>query len=142
MPRTLLFHTCSLLFAGLFLAGCGSSDGPALYPVVGTVTFDGQNIPEGRILFREVGAQQRGFGASIEDGRYALETTEGKMSVRITASRDVPGKFAESPAGPDEPQVPVREMYIPPKYNSRTELEVTVESSGTNQFDFDLNSRD
>ena len=134
--------TCFLLFACLFLTGCGSSSGPPVYPVTGNVTFDGERIQEGRVLFREVGGQQRGFGASIENGRYALEATEGKMLVNITAARDVPGKFAESPAGPDEPQVPVREMYIPNKYNSQTKLEATVESSGSNNLDFELKSQE
>ena len=132
--------TCSLLLVCLLSAGCGSASGPPLYPVTGKVTFDGKPIEDGRILFREAQGQKRGFSGAIKNGQYSLEATEGKMSVSITAAREVPGKFEESPAGPDEPKVPVREMYIPKKYNSETTLEATVGNSGSNNVNFELKS--
>ena len=116
------------------LTGCGPS-GPRLHPVAGTVTFDGEPVAEGRIQFRAVEGDQRAFSAVIENGDYELETAAGKMTVEITASRIVPGKFDESNPGE---KVPVGEMYIPARYNSQTELTAEVPAGGTKQLDFAL----
>ncbi|MCA9070876.1 MAG: hypothetical protein KDA84_18230, partial [Planctomycetaceae bacterium] len=67
----------------------------------------------------------------IVDGKYELETEAGAMKVEITASRPVPGKMEPGPS-PDEPAVPVMEMYIPRKYNSQTTLTATVDPEGEN----------
>jgi len=120
----------------LCLTGCGPS-GPNLHRVAGTVTFDGKPVEEGRIQFRAVDGDQRAFSGMIESGEYELETVSGKMSVEITASRIVPGKFDESNPGE---KVPVGEMYIPARYNSQTELTAEVPEGGAKQVDFVLTS--
>jgi hypothetical protein len=131
--RTNRFTTLVALLATTMIVGCGST-GLDTHPVSGKVTFDGQPVPEGRILFRAVGGDPRAFSAEIKDGLYQLEAFSGKMTVEITASRPVPGKFDESNPGE---KVPVGEMYIPARYNSRTELTADV-ATGKNQFDFSL----
>jgi hypothetical protein len=107
------------------LAGCGSSEtGPELFPVTGEVTFEGQPVETGRITFREVEGDRRAFSTEFKGGQYELQTEPGKMTVEITASRPT-GKVG-APASPDEEPKPIGEMYIPAKYNSKTELTAEV----------------
>ncbi len=117
------------------LTGCGSSDGLVL--VSGTVTFDGAPVPEGTIQFRALEGDQKAYASSIIDGKYEARIEPGPASVEVRASRIVEGKFDESNPGE---KVPVGEMYIPEKYNSRTSLNVTVESDKLDE-NFDLLSK-
>ena len=124
-----------LLVALLTLVGCSAGDG--LVEIGGTVTFDGEPIPDGRIQFRSTEGDQQAYAGLIENGRYSLRVAPGPASVEVRASRLIPGKFVEvNPGEKDQ----AGEMYIPEKYNSRTELKVTVETSKPDQ-NFDLVSK-
>ena len=120
------------------LAGFSDSEeGPQLYDVSGTVSFDGAPLETGRILFKPKDGSGS-FSAEITDGEYSLETAPGQMTVEITASRIIPGKFTS--ASPDEEPQPVGEMYIPETYNSKTNLRADITTAGENTFAFDLKS--
>src|SRR5207248_8852791 len=114
------------------VAGCGDS-GPKMYPVSGTVTFDDQPIPEGDIVFLPEEKQFGPDAGKIKDGKYAFRAKGGKKKVQIQASRLIPGK--KGPMGE-----PAREDYIPPRYNTKTELTADV-GSGTSEFNFNLKSK-
>lgn len=130
-----------MLFAVLPLLGCGGgSSSPPLYKVTGTVSLDGKPLEKGRIQFRIAQDNGRAFATDIVDGKYEMETEAGKMNVEITASRPVPGKMEPGPS-PDEPPVPVMEMYIPKKYNSQTTLTADVEAKEENTIPFELTSK-
>lgn len=130
----------SVVLVGLavILCGCGGGPkGPKLYSVSGEVKFDDKPVETGRILFRLKDGDQRGFAADVKDGKYSLKTEKGRMSVEITASRLIPGKFSNVNGKPE----PVGEMYLPQKYNSKTTLEANVEEGKSNHFPFDLKSK-
>lgn len=130
----------ALLLAPVALVGCGGGpEGPELFPVSGTVTFDGSPVDDGRILFRRAEGDQKAYSAEIKAGKYSLECEAGKVKVEITASRLIPGKFDTS--NPDDEPQPVGEMYIPAKYNSESTLEAEVKSAGENTIPFDLTSK-
>ena len=75
----------------LALVGCGSGDtGPELFPVKGTVSFDGSPVETGRIQFRRVEGDQKAYSADIKAGNYSLQMEAGKVTVEITASRPKP----------------------------------------------------
>ncbi|MBA2117592.1 hypothetical protein [Bremerella alba] len=134
MRRNLALVVC-LIFGSL---GCGSnSSAPGMHPVKGTVTFDGKPIETGRILFRQSEGDGQAFSAEIVDGSYELEVKEGPSDVTITASRLLPGKFDNSNGTPEQ----MGEMYIPSKYNRKTELSALVTPDGENEFPFDLISK-
>jgi len=114
------------------LVGCGESDG--LIPVSGVVTFQGTPVPEGTIQFRTLEGDQKAYAAPILEGKYEARIEPGPASVEIRASRIVEGKFVEANPGEKDP---VGEMYIPEKYNSRTELKVNIESAKLDE-NFDL----
>jgi hypothetical protein len=118
------------------LAGCGGGDGPKLYPVSGTVTYNGEPLKEGQIVYRLTGASGRSYSGPITDGTYKLESEPGPAAVEITAYREVPGKLDRSNGDP----VPLREMYIPQKYNRATTLKAEVKP-GSNTDKFELTGK-
>ncbi|MFG0262992.1 MAG: hypothetical protein ACF788_11425 [Novipirellula sp. JB048] len=128
----------TVLWGALSLSvGCGGGSDLDLHPVTGTVTFDGEPIPEGRVQFRALEGDQRSFAGKIENGAYSVETFTGPMRVEVRASRLIPGKFDET-SNPGE-KTPVGEMYIPEKYNSRSELSADIPAGG-DVVNFDLTS--
>lgn len=133
--RTSLALIASVILGSL---GCTSdTSGPDMHVVQGTVTFDGQPVESGRILFRQTEGDGRAYSTEIVDGSYKLEVKEGPSEIAITASRLIPGKFDHSNGTPEQ----MGEMYIPAKYNQKTQLNALVTSGGENQFAFDLLSK-
>lgn len=118
------------------LAGCGSS---ARVTATGMVTFDGQPVQTGAIVFQPLDRTAAPQGSPINAGRYALECAPGRHRVQIRGTRPV-----------DESQVPrtmprlgsaaVREDYIPAASNTESTLEVEVVAGRSNVFDFTLTS--
>lgn len=133
--RSLFIPLC---FLCLLLTGCGgtSDSGPAVYPVTGTVSLDGEPIPEGAMVFLDPEGKRKSFGARIENGQYSTEMTPGKKKVEITATRTSETKMEPGPSG--GPPVPATEQYIPPQYNTETTLEIEVSPDDANTFPFDL----
>jgi len=127
--------TVAAVCLSVSVVGCGPSDGLVL--VSGTVTFDGTPISEGTIQFRALEGDQKAYASSIIDGKYEARVEPGPASVEVRASRIIEGKFVESNPGEFDP---VGEMYIPEKYNSRTELKVAVASDKLDE-NFDLVSK-
>ncbi|HBJ38463.1 MAG TPA: hypothetical protein DDZ51_27660 [Planctomycetaceae bacterium] len=101
------------------------------------MTFDGAPVADGTIQFRALEGDQKAYASSIVDGKYEARVEPGPAAVEVRASRIVEGKFDESNPGE---KTPVGEMYIPEKYNSRTELKITVESDKLDE-NFDLVSK-
>jgi hypothetical protein len=122
-----------ILLIGLVWLATGCDQGPKMYPVRGTITFDGQPVEEGDIIFVPIDPNLNPDSGPIKNGHFAFAAKAGKKRVEIRASRVVPGK--QSPMGP------IHESYIPPEYNSRSRLEAEVVPGGTNQWDFPLTSR-
>ena len=135
MKALILRTVAAAALSGLFV-GCGGPDGPVQVPVTGEVTLDGKPLEEGRILMRKVEGDGEAFSGEIRGGAYSLQAEPGKMSVEITASRIIPGKFDKANGTPE----PVGEMYIPKKYNANTTLSAEVTPDGENQIPFVLAS--
>ena len=117
----------------VLLLGCGPS-GPETYIATGSVTFDGEPVTEGEIIFRAADGATGSWETRIIDGSYTLETSPGTKRVEITARRQVEGTPA---AASGEPAMSF-ESYIPEKYNDKSELTAEVTPSGPNTFDFTL----
>ncbi len=144
--KSIPHHQFALGFGAMLslfvLAGCGggAEKGPDTYPVKGEVTFDGKPVDTGQITFRKAEGDHRPFSGQIKDGKYELQAEAGKMTVEITASRPS-GKMGE-PASPDEKPEPIGEMYIPDKYNTKTELTADVaEKTDGNDIPFTLTGK-
>lgn len=125
----------SLATLALAMVGCGAAEeGPAKYKVWGTVTFKGEAVKEGLITFTPMEGGKGPEAGAIKDGKYSFRAKGGKQKVSIEASREVPGKTESDYKGGT---VPVREAYIPEKYNTKTELVAEVKKGGS-EHDFKL----
>jgi hypothetical protein len=118
------------------ISGC--SKGPAMTTVVGTVTIDGKPLEKGSIAFEPADGQGPTTGATIEGGRYAAKALPGQKMVRITGF-EIVGKRPAYPGRPDSPMRDIVKDVVPEKYNSNSDLTLTVESSDTTG-DFNLKS--
>jgi hypothetical protein len=122
---------CALLGFLALVTGCGDS-GPKTYAVSGAVTFAGEPVGEGEIVFRSAAGSEASCAGRIADGRFSFRATPGKKRVEIVASREVKSAPAESG------ETLNLQMYIPEKYNSKSELSADVTPDGPNSFDFRL----
>ena len=130
MSRRLSPLGCAILL--VFAIGCGSG-GPTLLQVTGTVTFDGQPIESGEIIFLAVDKAVAPDAGRIDDGAYDLLVKAGTKRVEIRASRPVIGRKPN-------PMGRVYQNYIPVKYNAQSTLTADVKPDGPNHFDYELKS--
>ncbi len=145
-----------LLVVGVILlsaAGCGRRpSGPPRAAVNGEVLLDGAPLKAGIIRFiPSEGTMGPVALTSIKEGRYQMSDSDGpvlgKNSIEIVAT------MAESPldgatdikavwtdyAKASSSRPP--EVKIPKEYNSKSRLNVVVDSTGDHTFDFRLVSR-
>lgn len=113
-----------ILFPLHLLSGCGSTEsGPQRYPVSGKVTYQGQPVPYGEIMF-EPNSQKGNTGpavtAVIEEGTYQTEsgkgTIGGAMIVRIM------GLDGKVPEGKDEAAMNPHGMTLFSGYTEEIDL--------------------
>ena len=117
------------------LAGC-SSRGPELGEVAGTVTLDGEPLPEALVTFKP----QKGrpsLAETDEQGNYSLSYRVDAQGARIGEHRVTITTFKQADGLLVMKDVPER---VPPQYNRRTTLTATIEP-GYNTLDFDLVSK-
>jgi hypothetical protein len=121
-----------LLLGAIAVAGCSRQ--AATYEASGDVSYVGEKVVEGEIIFADLEGNRPTARAPIVNGRYTLKTTPGRKRVRITASRET-GKMV---SGGMDVQVPERIDLIPPQYNTASQLECEVAPSGAQSINFHL----
>ena len=134
MRRKQTNPTVSSLVSGLcllLLAGCGS-DSQQRHSLEGTVTLDGQPLASGAITFRPLaGTDGPSAGGKVTDGRFSVQpeggTFVGKFRVEITASRKSGKQEKDYRTGKP---MDIIEQYLPPRYNSQSELTAEVTAEG------------
>ncbi len=125
--------------AGLvLLCGCGSG----LVTVEGQVTWEGQPIEQGAIVFEPADGQGPSAGGKIQNGQYRLAGDSamqpGEKIVRITATRKTGRKIEVGPPAPPGTFEEEIESYIPPEYNSQSKLRCTIPAGKQHRQDFTL----
>jgi hypothetical protein len=132
----------ALVLAGaclMLLAGCNSGSRMQL---TGEVTFEGQPLSQGTIVFTPVDATAGpSTGCDIVSGKYDVPGELGGSpgvvyKVQIT-SLAKSGKFIPNPFDPKGPPVEVDANFLPATYNTRSILTVKI-VSGSNRIDFAL----
>ena len=121
----------SILMLAISL-GC-QPPGPRTYPVSGTVTFDGEAIVEGDIIFVPSDSSLAPDAGKIVEGQFSARAKEGNCRVEITAlniNADTPVVMGS----------PLAENFIPEQYNTESELTAEVSPDGENSFSFSLKS--
>ena len=139
------------------LAGCGGGDNVDVYPVKGTVSFEGKPMAGGgSIAFVPTGGQKgKAAGGVIgEDGTYELTTySEGDGSMvgdfRVVVTQVVyqepdfggDSDKAGASATPEPVSVVQEQDRIPMVYSdpTRSPLTAKVEAKELNEINFDLN---
>jgi hypothetical protein len=125
-------HTvlCAALLATLLSVGCGTRR-----PVVeGLITLDGIPVRKGAIQLIPADGKGQTAGTGVVDGRYRMEASPGTMTVIVNWPQ-ANGKMLD-PGGSGQ----MIDRYVeslPPKYNEKSELTVTVKP-GVNVSDFTL----
>jgi len=129
---------CSAILALslLCVAGCGGSSEPQ-GTLSGTVTYNGEPVTEGVVVFS---SSEASYGAQAEigsDGTYALRTYEGGVPPGTYQAAVLPPTITlpdteDSPGGEALKEVD----NIPQKYRSTKSSELTVTiNEGDNTFD-------
>ncbi|WP_425398958.1 hypothetical protein [Aeoliella sp.] len=78
--RLLLLAACMVMSASI---GCGKRDGPQRFSRQGAITFNGQSVGKGEIIFspdRSKGASGPGATVTFEDGTYRTRKGKGTLS--------------------------------------------------------------
>jgi hypothetical protein len=132
------YGLCGLPIAVLLLLVTGCSPGEDYHPVSGIVLLNDQPLKKGVITMFPSGPGTT-VGGEIIDGKFSLPRdrgpTPGKYRVEIVAFK---------PSGKKEfdvdlnSQVDVEVQYLPPKYNTKSELDCSVEQTAKNEFEFKL----
>ena len=125
MMKPVLHVLCifGIVFAAWLLA-------PETVEVSGTVTWEGAPIANGDIVFASIDPHIPAAAGKIADGAFTFRCKPGKKRVEIRSYR-LSGK--KTPQGR-----PIGEMYIPKRYNDKSELTADVTLDGENKFDFAL----
>ena len=110
----------------LVAVGCGRlSDEPERVTVSGTVTYQGQAVEDGRILFIPLeGTVGPSSGGPVRNGTYSIDHKGG---VPVGTHRVKLEAYRKAQAGEFDPleEDPVVQ-YLPGKYNSESELTLSV----------------
>jgi hypothetical protein len=124
------------------VCGCGSDAHP-LAPVSGRITLDGEPLAAASVGFEPirvgdaVSAGPGAYGSTDAEGRFRLETPDGRAGATVGKNR-VWVRTLRASRGRDGEAMMTAQERIPAKYNSRTELTFDVPSEGTDTADFPL----
>jgi hypothetical protein len=129
------------LGACILLSGCGQG-GPKTYSVEGTVTYQGEPLPLGTVMFVPESGPPSKPAAIDANGHYRLETVAGKHRVQVVAMPERKGGRPDMnvEGGVDYTDVEEVESLIPAKYGrfDTSGVTVTVEAAKTNTIPIDL----
>lgn len=134
MTPSRLFHFMILVIGCAGAIGCQRLERVTSN---GTVTYDGQPVATGMIVFRPLDRSSAPEAAPISAGKFTINGGLGKRRVEIRGTR----RIDESTLPKTMPRLegePLYEDYIPSAYNAESTLEVDVTADGRNVFNFDL----
>ncbi len=144
MQKNAVDYVCVLVAVAsclLVFSGCGGS----MTTVQGKVTFEGQPVESGTIVFEAADRAGATAGGKIEQGTYQFigpkTISPGDKIVRITAVRKTGRQIDSGPPFPAGTMVDELERYIPAIYNRSSTLRAKVVAGETNQHDFELHSQ-
>ena len=134
-------RTISWFVIVLFVGCLGCGTGGTRRPIHGSANYQNKPIENGSITFLTAATPSTPVGgALILDGRYELPEDQGLEpgTYRVAISMPSGEKVKQTPEEIAAKASPRAKEGIPDKYNSASILTVEVLSSGTNEFNFDL----
>lgn len=142
--RCWIVRAALLALLATAMSGCnGTAEGPPRVAVDGQVTFRGQAVEKGSIVFIPTGETQGPkAGTVIEAGRYRLAKDRGpvigKLRVEVRAEQELDYDITEPTETVKHIGEPMPRSEIPPEFNDRSTLVVETTPDGDNSFDFHL----
>jgi hypothetical protein len=139
--RTRLLPIYTLLAASfLLLPGCSDT---RRHSIEGTVTLDGLPLAQGYIrLLPQEGTAGPTAGATIEQGHFSIDASKGTFAgsfrVEIVATRPSKRTAVDPETGQ---KVPIRQQYLPARYNTDSQLTADIAGNRSNQLEFALVSK-
>ncbi len=125
----------SILIVSVLFAGCAKTSNRGT--VTGNVTLDGQPLKAGIIRFLPADGQTATADTAITDGKFSAVVPPGDKKISISAPKVTGKKRMYETA--DSPEVDIVQELLPAKYNTKTELTLTV-NAGSQEKDFPLTS--
>ena len=124
-----------LLVALTFATGCGGSGRvePKKVAVTGTVTVDGQPLPDGMVYFKDIAAGISD-SAEVKNGEFSGQAEAGKRRVEILAYKTEVTQMGDT-------KTESKVNTLPAKYNTDSTLSEEVKADGANSYKFDVSSR-
>jgi hypothetical protein len=120
----------------VLVAGCRGKSGPERVALSGKVTFQGQAVEDGQIRFDpQAGTIAPVTIAPIKNGVYDAVASGG---VPVGTHRVEIRAYNPKEPAPKGPGMPPRKQLLPAKYNTATELQITIDSGSraiTKNFD-------
>ncbi|HEX3150404.1 MAG TPA: hypothetical protein VHR66_20165 [Gemmataceae bacterium] len=111
-----------LTVVAIVATGC---QGGSTSTLTGTVTVDGQPLKDGAVRFIPLDPSKGGTaGAVIKDGTFTCQVPVGEMRVEFNGAKVVGKRKAYDT--PDSPMVDIVEELLPAKYNTQSELKITI----------------
>ena len=135
LNQGLWVSVAGLLMCAL-VAGCSSAKKDEV-EVTGSVTIDGQPVPQGVVQFIAKDGQTPTGGGVIKDGKYVAKVPPGEKTVLVLGTKVV-GTTSDPDMPGSAPQDKL-ETVTPPQYNAEhlTPLKETITDSQQN-IDFKL----
>lgn len=127
-----------IALASLAIGGCGSAN--EAVQVAGAVEFEGKPIESGDIRFvPEVGTTGSVAGSQITNGQYRLQGKQalglGDYRIEVSGYRNSDG--SKGPVDRRDAEANYVQ-YLPSKYNTHSELRITIKDDSTTELQHDL----
>jgi hypothetical protein len=133
-----MLRTAGVMLLLMFVAGC--SDEPAVYPVSGTVTFNGKPVEGATVFFTPVAEEGvAAAGKTDAQGKYELQmgeekgAQEGQYKVAVELI-----KIVGQQTNPDNDDNLRSVHLLPQKYSDSSSSDLEAEVPGKEAYDFDL----
>jgi hypothetical protein len=128
------------------LIGCSKTlDDLPRQPVAGTVTMDGQALPEGVIQFYpvEASATSTGANAEIKAGAFSIPQETGLVpgNYKVSISHAPVEQVKTKAKGELAKATRLGKETIPARYNTKSELKAEIKSGGAKDLKFPLESK-
>jgi hypothetical protein len=129
---------CSVMTLALCL-GCRGPEGPEVANVSGTVTLDGQPLPQANLTFVPQAGGSPSFGGTNAEGKYRLLYSADRTGAML-GKHDVTIELREPETGDDDKPKVKSDVKLPAKYRQKGTLTAEVKQ-GANTIDFPLESK-
>lgn len=121
------------LIVSLFVLALGCSSEPKRVAVSGTVTLDGKPVSN-CIVVLQSDSSEFGAGATAiaQEGKFSLSEETGPIPGKyfVLVHEDQPDLEEYEERRQSNPKNALNKQFVPDRYRSRSDLEVTVSASG------------